>query len=160
MIAHSIRRDQGQKQCASCAHRSVSSGTCSLRPLSSGMQLGCYPSLGSQPIFILEIARCIRKGKLSPYNTDASVPKSSVRLGVAVVDLVLWVILCAVVVGKLNETLTVPYAVAMGQGIRRVVAKKVQIELRVGEFQLLDYSHAKVFVELDGGLRVFDTDPG
>lgn len=95
----------------------------------------------------------------STHNTDASVSKSAMRLGVAIVNLVLGVVLSAVVMSELDETFAVPDAVAVGQSIRRVVAQEVQIELRVREFQLLDNSHAKMFIELDGSLGVFYTDP-
>jgi hypothetical protein len=93
------------------------------------------------------------------YYADTSVAKSTVRLGVAIVDLVLCVILSAVVVGKLDQPLTVPDGVAMGQGVWRVVAQEVQVKLVVRELELLDDRHAKVFVEFDRGFGVLDSDP-
>lgn len=93
------------------------------------------------------------------YNADTGVSKSTVRLSIAIVDLVLGIVLSAIVVRELNETLAIPDDIAMGQSIWRVVSQEVQVKLGIGEFQLLNDGHAEMFIKLDGRLGVFYSNP-
>lgn len=75
--------------------------------------------------------------------------KATVRLGVAGVDFVFRVIFSTIVVGQLDEAFSVKDAVAVGQGLRGVVAEEIEIELGIGKFQLFNNGHPQEFVELD-----------
>jgi hypothetical protein len=86
---------------------------------------------------------------LQVVDADARVAEAAVRLDVAVVDLVLGVVLGAVVVRQLDEALAVPHVAAARRGLGRVVAEEVEVELGVGELELLDEGQAQEGVELD-----------
>jgi hypothetical protein len=98
-------------------------------------------------------------GRLDVVDADASVAEAPVRIAVAVVDLVIGVVLGAVVVRQLDKTLAIPDIVAMRRRLGRVVAQEVEVELGVRERELLEESHAEVFVELDRLLGILDADP-
>ena len=71
------------------------------------------------------------------------------RLCVAGIDLVLGVVLRAVVMCELDESLSVGYMFPVGYRARAVVAQEVQVKLCLGEFRLLDNFHAQELIELD-----------
>lgn len=76
------------------------------------------------------------------YNGDTSVAKATMRLSVAGVDLILGVVFGAVVMGQLDDAFSVEDAVAVGQSFGGVVGEEVEIELGIGELQLLHNGHA------------------
>lgn len=86
---------------------------------------------------------------LDVVDRDADVPEPAVRLLVAMVDGVALVRLGAVVVRQLDNALAVEGAVAVRRRRRPVVRQEVEVELRLGERQLLDQAEAQELVELD-----------
>ena len=86
---------------------------------------------------------------LETYDTDAGMAEAPVRLSVAIVHLVLRVVLGTVVVRQLYEALSVEGAFAMRQSLGAVVAEKVQVELSIGELELLDNLHTQELIEPD-----------
>lgn len=76
-------------------------------------------------------------GGLDAVDADADVAEAAVGLGVAAVDLVVRVVLGPVVVRQLDHALAVEDAAARGQCAGAVVRQEVQVELVVGERQLL-----------------------
>lgn len=71
------------------------------------------------------------------------------RLCVAGIDLVLGVVLRAVVMCELDESLSVGYVFPVGYRAGAIIAQEVQVKLCLGEFGLLDDLHAQELVELD-----------
>lgn len=57
------------------------------------------------------------EGGAKTYNRYTGVPEAAVRLGIASIDLVFRIVLRAVIVSKLDETLSVENAVVVGQGV-------------------------------------------
>jgi hypothetical protein len=108
---------------------------------------------GLDIVLVLELATSNRvrpsTTKFTTYNTDAGVTKATVRLCIAVVDLVLRVVLRPIVVGELDESLSVGYMFPVGYRARAIVTQEVQVKLCLGKFCLLDDLHAQELVELD-----------
>lgn len=88
---------------------------------------------------------------LDVVDADTRVPKASVGLDVAVVDLVGVIVLGAVVVRELDDSLAVERLISVGEGLGGVVAEEVEVELGVGEGELIDEAHAEELVEFDYG---------
>ena len=88
---------------------------------------------------------------LDVVDADTRVPKASVGLDVAVVDLVGVIVLGAVVVRELDESLAVERLISVGEGLGGVVAEEVEVELEVGEGELIDEAHAEELIEFDYG---------
>lgn len=86
-------------------------------------------------------------------NTDMA---KALRLLVTVMRFEVGIILSAVVVGQLDDTFTIGPMVVVRDGLWAVVGEKVEIELVVGEFKLVDLLHAEELVEFDAGLWVLD----
>ena len=101
-------------------------------------------------------------GSLDVVYTDAGMAEATVGLLVAIVDGELRVVLCAVVVCKLNQALTIKDGIPVGKSLGPVVAQEVEVELVIGELELLDNAHSEEFVELHwwGGMAVSMAGPG
>lgn len=86
---------------------------------------------------------------LDVVDGDAHVAEAAMRLRIPIIHLVVGVVLRPVVVRQLDEPLPVERAVALRQSARPVVPQEVQVELGLGELQVLDQAHAEELVELD-----------
>lgn len=91
--------------------------------------------------------------RLDVVDRDAEVPEAAVRLHVAVADRVARVILGPVVVRQLDDALAVREDVAVRRCRWRVVRQEVQVELGLGELQLLHQAQPQELVELDCRIR-------
>ena len=87
-------------------------------------------------------------GGLNIVDRDTGVPEATVRLLVTVVYLVVGIILGSVVVSQLDETLSVKGALVVRQGLGRIIAEEVEVELVIGELELLDKAHSQELIEL------------
>lgn len=92
--------------------------------------------------------------RLDVVDRDADVSEPAVRLLVSAVDRVVCVRLGPVVVRQLDDALAVRDAVPGRRRRRRVVRQEVQVELRLGELQLLDQAQSQELVELDCRIRL------
>jgi hypothetical protein len=106
---------------------------------------------------ILEISRHL----LNVVDREANVPKAPVGLHVAVVDLVVGVVLGAVVVGQLQDSLSVPDGLAVVGRLGMVVGQVVDVELELLKLVVTKDLHAKVLlVEGHRDLGVLDPQHG
>jgi hypothetical protein len=96
-------------------------------------------------------------GGLDVVDRNTGVAEATVRLLVTVVDLVVGIILGSVVMSQLDETLSVKGALVVRQGLRRIIAEEVEVELVIGELELLDKAHSQELIEFSGGLGVLDS---
>lgn len=103
------------------------------------------------PSVLQSLASC-----LDIVDGDTDVTKALSRVLVAVVRFVRVVILRAVVVRQLDDTLSVRPVIAVRGGFWRVIGQEVEIELVIREGKLVHLRHAQVFVELDRFLGVLD----
>lgn len=123
-----------------------------LHPVSIGV-LGegdmAHTSLGQ---FLLERIAGVLKALAGGFNVvygDREVTKAAVGLGVAINHAVVGIILSAVVVSELQDSVTVrPVTVPLERG-RAVVGKEVVGELPLGEVQLIDQTQAQELIEFD-----------
>jgi hypothetical protein len=100
---------------------------------------------------LLELVSCILNAlarRLDVVDRDAEMAKAA-RVRVAVRDLIVGVVLGAVVVRELDDTLAVGPVVAVRDGFGAVVCEEVEVELCVWVLDLVDELEAEEFVELD-----------
>lgn len=80
--------------------------------------------------------------------------KATMRLCIAVVDLILGIVLRPVIMGELDESLSVGYMFSMRYRTGAIITQEVQVKFCLGKFCLLDDLHAQELVELDFNKKV------
>jgi hypothetical protein len=81
--------------------------------------------------------------------TDADMSETFARLGVAISNLEVVILLGAIIVSKLQNTLTSSPMFTSSEAVWRVIREKVQIELGVGVLDLVDLFHAEELIVFD-----------
>jgi len=121
-------------------------------PLTIWIKGECNVTHSSISQFLLELvtsvlnslARC-----LNGVDTDTDMTEAFPRFRVAVVGLETVIILGAVVVGQLQQALTVGGIGAMGYGFGRVVGHEVKVEFGIGILDFADLLHSQKLIVLD-----------
>ena len=85
---------------------------------------------------------------LDVVDGDSDMSEATVRLSVAIDNVVVRVSLSTIVVSKFKDTVTVSPVTITLEGSRTVIGEEIERELVFGEVQLLDLIQAKEFIEL------------
>lgn len=86
-------------------------------------------------------------GRFDIVNRDGNVTKAAMRFRVSVGYAVIGVILCAIVVGELQNSVAVRPVTVTLQGLRAVVCEEVEGKLVIREIELLNLSKSEELVE-------------
>ena len=99
------------------------------------------------------LARC-----LNVVYADTNMTKAFARVRIAICDLEALVILGAVIVGQLQDTLTVSPVSSMGHSLGRVIGKEIQVEFRIWILDFVDLLHPKHLIVFDGSFWILYTE--